>query len=281
MRRFILLCLPAALLITGCGGSPTSPANGGATISGAVVGPAGSTGGSSQTAPSSGLTVSVVGTGPRATVDSTDNFTLTNVPAGNVDLQFSGQGMNAQVPLGTIAASEKVSVTVMRNGASMTLDCIRRMGGDSEQLEGRIDGLPPATAAGTFTISGQSVQTDTNTKFFKGDAAATFADMAIGMRVHVKGTPNATGVLAREVRIQNVNVDLGVEVEGLIADFTGTAASFQFTVNGRTIKGDATTVFETGTLFTSLVNGARVEVHGKIMDGFIFATKIEVEMARP
>lgn len=277
-RRLRVLPVLCAIVIAGCGkSSPTSPLTAGATISGSVIGPASgpSTGG--QAAPSSGMVVAVAGTSVSTTVDQNDNFTLTNVPASNVDLKFSGTGVSSQIALGAIGAGERVSVTVNREGSSISLESIRRMGGDVEQLEGRIDGLPPTTAAGTFTIAGQNVQTDANTKFFKGEASASFADLQLGMRVHVKGTPNAGGVLAAEVRIQNVNTDLSVQVEGLIANFTGVAAAFQFTVNGRLIKGDLTTVLQEGTVFAALVNGARVEVKGQLKDGFIFATKIEVE----
>jgi hypothetical protein len=283
-RAFVALV--SVMFVVGCGkASPTSPLIGGATISGSLVGSAGSStigsGAAQATAPSAGVVVSVVGGLASTTVDANDHFTLTNVPAGNVDLRFTGMGLGSQVTLGAIGAAEHVSVTITRNGSSLALDMIRHGDGDREELEGRVDGLPPTTAAGTFTISGQSVQTDANTKFFKGDAAGTFADLALGVRVHVKGTPNATGVLASTVRIQNTNADLGVEVEGLIADFSGVATAFQFTVNGRTVQGDQTTVFDEGTTFASLVNGARVEVKGLIKDGFIFATKVEVEGSRP
>jgi len=226
---------------------------------------------------SAGMTVSVAGTSLTTTVDTNDAFTLKDVPAGDVDLQFTGAGMSSTVALGTIHEGDHASVTVRRNGASMSLDCIRLMGGAGEELEGLIDGLPPTTPAGTFTVSGQNVQTDANTTFLKGNAPATFADLQIGQRVHVKGTPNASGVLAASVRIQNVNTDAPVHLEGLIADFSGTATAFQFTVNGHLVMGDATTVFEEGTVFANLVNGAHVEVKGVLGNGFVQATRIEVE----
>jgi hypothetical protein len=264
-----LIALVSVTFVVGCGkASPTSPLSGSATITGSLVGSA---------APSAGVAVSVVGGGAGATVDATNHFTLTNVPSGNVSLKFSGTGLGSQVTLGTIGAAEKVSVTITRNGSSLTLEMIHHRNGDRDEVEGPVDGLPPTTAPGTFTVSGLPVQTNANTKFFKGDAAGTFADLAVGLRVEVKGTPSATGVLASTVKIQRATPDPGVEVDGLIAGFSGVPTAFQFTVNGQTVKGDQTTVFDEGTTFASLVNGARVKVKGLSQTGFIFATKIDVE----
>jgi hypothetical protein len=223
------------------------------------------------------MTVSPVGGGSSATVDVNGNFTLVGVHAGSsVDLKFNGTGVNTQVSLGEIDANEDVTIRITRDGALLKLDRILRRGRDKEELEGRIDGLPPTTAAATFTISGQNVQTDTNTQFFKGSAPATFADLQVGQRVHVSGTPNANGVLAKTVRIQDINIDLEFEVEGTVSALSGTATSFQFIADGRLIKGDASTTFDDGKTFADLANGVRVEVKGQIRIGFILATKIEV-----
>jgi hypothetical protein len=275
MRRALTLFVPIALFISAaCGGSPTFPSGGTATITGTVVG---SAGGSSSTAGSSsaGTSVSVVGGSANSTVDMNGRFTLTGVRAGdNIELRFRGQGFDVRVTIGQIEGSEDVTITIVRNGQTFVLDRLRRHGRDKEELEGRIDGLPPTTAAGTFTIAGQNVQTDADTKIVKGGAPATFADLQIGMRVHVRGTPNANGVLAKLIIIQNVNVDLGFELEGTISAFTGTASDFNFIVDGRLVKGDATTEFDDIT-FAQLANGVRVEVKGEIRIGFIFARKIE------
>jgi len=286
MRRFLLMLIPTAALLTGCGSaSPTSPIAGAATIAGAIVGPGSSStspgGGPSVAAPSAGMTVSIVGSNQSTTVDANDNFTLTNVRPGDVSLKFSGAGVNSQVALGTIEASDHVSVTIVRDGASVSLDCINRVGAGREELEGRIDGLPPTTPAGTFTISGQSVQTDAKTTFTKGGRPATFADLQIGMRVHVEGTPNATGVLAASVIIQDTNVDLTVVLEGALSNLSGTATAFQFMLGNRLIKGDTTTVFDAGITFADLASGVHVEVHGTIQAGYIQATKIELEASAP
>jgi len=263
MRRVLLSFLSATVLTIGCGGTPTSPFAGGATINGNVVG--GST----------GMNVGVVGGGPSTTLGSNGTFSLTNVRAGDVSLEFKGAGVNSRVSLGPIERSEQVTVNISREGQNFVVDCIKRHGHDKVEIEGRIDGLPPLTPPGTFTIAGLNIQTNADTQIVKGDAPATFGDLAIGMRVHVRGTPNPLGVLAKIVKIQNTNVDLGVHLEGTISGFSGTILGFQFMLGGKLIKGDATTQFDDGLTFAALADGVKVEVKGQLKLGFIFATKIE------
>jgi hypothetical protein len=95
--------------------------------------------------------------------------------------------------------------------------------------------------------------------------------------VHVKGTPNANGVLAQIVRIQNTNIDISFNVAGTVSNLTGTASDFQFIVDGRLIRGDASTDFPIdGQSFATLANGVRVEVKGQLRIGFLQATRVEV-----
>jgi hypothetical protein len=58
----------------------------------------------------------------------------------------------------------------------------------SQQLEGRVESLPPTTAPNTLVVFGKTVKTDSGTRFEQGGAAKSFADVLIGMRVHVEGT---------------------------------------------------------------------------------------------
>jgi hypothetical protein len=249
-------------------GTTSLPGSLGVTINGTVVG----------SASSSGMNVSSASGGPSTTVSTNGTFTLNNVQSGsNVTLSFRGMGVNTQVGLGQIDSSTLVTATFTRDSSNnMHLDRILCRGQDKEELEGRIDGLPPTTLAGTFTISGQNVQTDANTVFRKGDSPATFADLVLGLRVHVKGTPNAGGVLAKEVKIQDENVDLAFEVEGTISNFSGLSTGFQFMLDGKLIKGDATTTFDSGT-FANLANGVKVEVKAQIKIGFLQAVRIEIK----
>ena len=71
------------------------------------------------------------------------------------------------------------------------------------------------------------------------------------------------------------------EVKGAIDSLSGSAAGFQFKIGSRQVRGDAATTFtghgDRPGSFTSLKNGVTVEVKGRQADGFIQATRVNVE----
>jgi hypothetical protein len=72
-----------------------------------------------------------------------------------------------------------------------------------------------------------------------------------------------------------------VEFTGAISGLTGTAASFQFSVGSRLVKGDGTTAIigdgNAAKSFADLKNGGRVEVKGTQGNGFVRASRIHLE----
>jgi len=272
---------------TACSGSMTAPSFSGATINGSIMsvtsavetplsGPSDETANAGE-APA-GMTVSVVGSNTQATVDGSNHFTLQNVPGGDVVLRFLGPGTDSTVTLPAVQDGQTITITVsIANGlAQLNSDDRSSTTGSLEQLEGRIDSLPPVTAAGTFDVDGTVVETNTNTTFTNGGASATFAALALGIRVHVAGTADGAKILAASVDIQNTDATLPVIVNGIVAGFSGTAAAFQFTVDGTLVKGNATTTFSGNSAFSDLANGRRVEVQGQPGNGFVLATSIHV-----
>lgn len=297
MRRLIPLVLLTAALTAcgGKGGSPTSPSAGApapatpssgftATISGTVQAPGAiavvSTFGTSNGAALSGVTVTVVGTSLTVTADAAGRFSLTNVPPGDVQLRVTAPGTDATVPVPQVQASQSVDLVIVVAGSSASVDSdVRNTAGDGE-LEGRVEALPPTTPALTFTAAGRTVKTDSSTQFVEGSATRTFADLQIGERVHVKGRVSGDTFTAASVLIQNTNTTIPVEVNGVIDTLTGTAASFQFKIGSRVVRGDATTVFfgdgDTPDTFGRLKDGVRVEVTGDQRNDFVFATRIHI-----
>ena len=275
---------------TACGGSMIAPSGSGATINGSILSLTSSfaaveaprSGPSDEAAIASespaGVTVSVVGSNTQVTVDSGNHFTLQNVPAGDVVLRFQGPGMDSTVTIPAVQTSQTITITVSITNGVAQLDSDDRSGtsGSLEQLEGRIDSLPPVTPAGTFDVDGTVVETNAKTTFTNGGASATFADLALGIRVHIAGTADGAKILAVTVDIQNTDATLPVIVNGIVSGFSGTAASFQFTVDGTLIKGNATSSFIGNSAFADLANGKRVEVQGQPGNGFVLATSIHV-----
>lgn len=277
-------------MFAACGTSPTGPSNGGGTgspsgsaavISGSVLG----AGSSSLTSagnghPITGLTVTIVGTSTTATVDGAGRFTLEATIAGDLQLRFTGPGIDATIALSDVRPSQSISLVVAITGGTATVETITRTGAGDAELEGRVESLPPTMSAGTFRVAGKTVTTDASTRFEQGGDTRAFPDLEIGMRVHVKGSASGTGVSASLVRIQNTNTTIPVNVNGIIDSLTGTAAAFEFKIGSRVIKGDTFTQWfgdgNSPDSFASLQDGDRVEVKGQQRDGYIYAARVHI-----
>jgi len=278
MRRllgFILAISTVTAACSGKGSSPTSPtepgssagATGSAVIAGAVQG-------------ASPATVAVAGTAVTSPVDAGGRFSLANVPSGDVQLQFSGGGASAMLPVSAVQPSQRIDLVVSVSGSAAAIESQVRSGGSGAELEGRVESLPPTTPALSFKAAGKTVTTDASTRFQDGSATRSFGDLRIGMRVHVKGTASGDAINATLVEMQNSNVDIPVEVNGVIDSPAGTAAAFQFKIGSTLVKGDAATAFfgdgDKPDTFADLKDGVRVEVKGQQRDGFVYAVRIHI-----
>ena len=289
MHKFILTVatFATALAISACGAakSPTTPsttATDGTTaiVSGNVRA------GSPLLAASTGsaipgLVVTVVGTTISSGVDAADHFTLVGVPPGDIELKFTGAGIDSTVRLSQVLASQTVSLVVNVAGTAVVVDSEIRSTTGAEQLEGRVESLPPTMAAGSLIVAGRTVKTDTTTRFEQGGAPKAFTDLLIGMRVHVEGTVSGSDLRASLIRIQNTNTWIPVEVNGVIDSLSGNVTLFQFRIGSRLVKGDALTTFfgNTSQSFASLKDGVRVEVKGQQRDGYVYAERLHVNDA--
>lgn len=179
------------------------------------------------------------------------------------------------------------------------------------EVKGRVDALPPSTPAGTFTTAGKTIVTNASTVFVSGTTTRSFADLRVGDEVEVHGTASGSVVTATRVEIENEAEPepepepnnppapnppapnppapnppapmppREAELSGTIAGLTGTASSFQFTLGGTLVKGDAATTIAGDSsvpkTFADLKNGAVVEVHGTQQTGFVQAARIQIE----
>ena len=284
----LFVCVALAAVVTACNSAnpaePSSTAT--ATVNGSIV-PAGGSSSAATAGVNSGsisaasttppgLLVSVAGTAISASVDAAGKFQLKNVPPGLADLRFTAPGVAAGLGLSDLKGGDVVTIQVSLTASDATVESDRRSNGKQEQLEGRVESLPPTTAAGSLVVAGRTVITNASTKFYLQGQTATFADLALGQRVHVKGQTGTGGMTATSVDIQNTNTSTGLNINGIVAGFTGTRAAFQFTVDGRLVKGDATTELYGNTQFSEVVNGARVQVKAEQRDGFVYATRLHV-----
>src|SRR5262249_11082133 len=160
--------------------------------------------------------------------------------------------------------SQSIDLVVAVNGSTASIDSQFRSGGGAQsELEGRVEALPPTTAALSFKADGRLIKTDSSTQFLDNGAPRSFADLQIGMLVHALGTPSGDAIGATEVDLQNSQTAIPVELNGPVSSLSGTASAFQFMVNGTLVKGDSTTVLtgdDTAATFADLKNGVHVEV---------------------
>ena len=147
-------------------------------------------------------------------------------------------------------------------------------------------------SGGTVEVTGTVSVVDTAAKQFSiGDqrvdySSATLADFSAanpvnGQRVEVKGSVVvATGLLAAtrvELKGTNLIGNSGQqsEIEGFISRF---ASAQDIDVSGQKITTSSSTVFEGGTA-SLLALGIKVEVQGRIADGALGATKVQIKLA--
>lgn len=196
---------------TGASGS------GGATIVGTVNpgATAGSRGEVRAMAGSSGITVTVVQTGQSTQTDSSGRFVLTNVPAGDVTLHFTGSGVDAELQISGLQAGQTLTITVHVSGNHADMDdnsspahssCFSP--GAKAEVEGRITGK----AASSITVDQEGkgdflcMVTD-STRIRKGNKSLTLEDLDVGDHVHVSGTGRGDSggtceVDATEIKLQ-------------------------------------------------------------------------------
>jgi hypothetical protein len=282
------LALPVLILITtiacgGSGASPTGPAStgaGGASIAGTVQ----SGTSSAMTAVGAGnaipgLVVTVVGTSISSGLDAAGRFTLQNVPAGDIQLQFSGPATGT-ITVSAVKTTETITLVVAVTSSSVTLESAARSSAGTEELEGRVESLPPTMAAGALKVAGRIVTTDAATQIRHGSSALEFDDIQIGYRVHVRGLTSGANLVASSIEIQNTITTIPVNVNGIISDLAGTPAAFEFRIGSRVVKGDASTGFfgdgDSPDSFASLEDGVRVEVKGLQRDGHVYAARIHI-----
>jgi len=299
MKRFILAATIVA--VTACGGgdaslSPVGPsrssASAGASISGTVSGTGVTAtraldGGAFSLLATSSVTVSIVGTNISTTTDGQGQFTLNNVPAGTVTLNFTAPGSSATITLTGIGPDDKVQISVTLNGNNARVDSEHHSspGNDKREFQGRISSID--AAAKSFQIPGMTIKTTASTIIRHGNRTMQFSDLKVGDHIQAKGNADGTTLTATEIKVENDNDNEDedkneAEIEGVVSGSTGTCPAVTFMVRTTKVTTNSSTSFRDGTCADATANGATVEVKGtKQTDGSILATRVELEKKAP
>lgn len=144
-------------------------------------------------APVQPILVSVGGTTLTANVSRLGDFVLSNVPAGPLELRFTGEGVAAVLPVGEMAGGETVTVAVRLMPTEGVIESMSRIRGTSALVEGAVEapGLP--LPANTIIVGGRTIMVP--------PGVASIAALKPGVRVRVTGTASAAGVTAQQVVI--------------------------------------------------------------------------------
>jgi len=225
-------------------------------------------------------------------------FVFEDVPPGSIELRFTGPGIDARAII-TIESDEDVRIEVHVSGADADLQVTDRRRKPKTEIEGLIAAIDEIEQ--TIEVNGQVIQIGDTTLIRHGNQTFAFADLAVGDRVHVRGTLDAdTGlVVAREVKLQSSGngddeSDDGedddedddgtrqprvhtVELEGVVSGLTGACPALTFEVQATVVTTDADTSFRDGTC-AGLADGDTVEVKGTAAeDGSVLATRVETQ----
>jgi hypothetical protein len=301
MRKALALgVLSLALASAACGGkgstaSPASPSQmvpagvppspmSGATVGGTVAAtsPSGAALGPSAL---SGMSVQVVGTSVTSSVSSAGEFSLRDVPPGDVNLKVSGAGADAVVGVAGVQAGQTIQISIVVSGSIGRLEFDSRGGASGKQeLEGLIESKAPPDM---LMVHGQAVKVVAGTTVIrKGDTPMTYADLTVGWRIHVRGTMSAPGVTppvltADLIIVQDSGGGGSTDVRGTVgAILSGSCSSFpfKFTVGTTTVAASSTTVFTPAC--SAIIVGAMVDAEGaRQPDGSLLASKVDVEAA--
>ena len=220
-------CAPAlamcALLAAACGQSSFSPAapsvtsgsTRGAAISGTVSGVA-----TTQAAPSmrastmatQPVVVTVVGTSMSTTVDGSGRFSFTGVPTGDVQLRFTGPGLDATLTVKDVKAGDRIDIKVRVTDSSIRIDAEKRdTSGENENddedeinssnsgndVRGVVSGLAGSCPNITFSVSGTLVKAGDATQYEDG----TCSRVRNSAKVEVTGQRQSDGSI-RATRIE-------------------------------------------------------------------------------
>src|SRR5437667_4166250 len=194
-----LLALVGVLAVSCSKESPTSPSSsmsaGRATISGTLVNatPQGQAGD-----PLPGVTVLAAGMRQSTQTDAAGSFTLSDLPAGQVALEFRGAGFQSGLTVNALAG-QTTRVTVALNRDRSTVTLLPRSEGNG--AEGTVDSF---TGPASFLLRTEKglvpIQTNAGTLFRMEGSIATFADLKVGLRVEVEGARQTDGsVLANRI----------------------------------------------------------------------------------
>ncbi len=156
------------------------------------------------------ITITISGTNISTTAAPGGTFVLAGVPSGNVELHFSGPGVDARATIPGVQDGEEIEIVVSVAGSTANVSITSRGNhGDQSELEGLIASID--LAGRKLVVNGITVTMPAGVVIRHGNTVVAFADLKVGQRVHVRGVKNGSSIVASEVMLQDRNPPGGNE----------------------------------------------------------------------
>ncbi|MEQ1573285.1 MAG: DUF5666 domain-containing protein [Vicinamibacterales bacterium] len=245
------------------------------------------------------MTVMVTGANTSTTVSPAGDFTLTGVPSGTVQLQFAGRGVNATVTISGVEATDRIEISVALNGSAAKVESENRRRENTNRVE--VNGRVTAVGTTTLQVGAVLVTVPPGAVIRHGSRTLTLADIKVGDHVEVKGTRDASGLIASEVKVESdPHDDDGEdgdrnrgdgrkdddkdddqedadELSGAVSSLGAAACpSLSLVIKGVTVTTSAATKFD-GITCGSIKVGTSIEVTGTRIGNTLAATKVEAD----
>jgi hypothetical protein len=236
---------------------------------------------------SAGFTVTVVGTSITATFNDSGKFVLEGVPMGNIQLRFTGEGVDAQIDIRGVKP-EHIQLVVTLNGSNATIDSINRVQTDNlAELEGLITSISHGDRS--MKVNGFEIKVR-EAPIHNGSQRVDISTLSVGQRVRIKGTWVHDSVVATEVLVTSSdptptpnpdpnppsNGGSGQTIEGVITTFRFGDRSM--VVNGFEVKIWDAPIYQGGQRvgLSLLAVGQRVQVTGTWVHDHIVAQRVDI-----
>jgi hypothetical protein len=131
------------------------------------------------------ITVTVAGTDITATLSGSGNFVLNGVPSGNVQLHFSGNGVDARLSIDGVQP-EHIKIAITLNGSNASVDSLTRVQmNDAAELEGVISSVSRGDRS--MRVNGIEIKIK-DAPVYLGSSRVGLELLEVGQRVKVTGT---------------------------------------------------------------------------------------------
>ena len=224
-------------------------------------------------------TMTVTGTAPGFTtttdVDELGHFTLSGIPVGDLQLQFSVSGVTASLLIPGVGPGDTIELAVTVDGTTATIETLHRtVSGGVVELDGRISELD--VVARTLQVAGVVVFVPDAALIVETGQTLSLDGLSLGDTVEVSGTSDGIVIVADRVNRVAQATQSSVTVAGPVTNLAGRCPTLVFTVGTTAVSTGGATFFD-DVPCGDVQNFLSVEVTGLLVAGVVEALSVDVD----